>query len=214
MSRTLVKQKLIEARAIQQQKESELNLLLSQLRPHFLFNTLNNLYGLSITQYEKLPGLLLRLSDLLRYSVYETSKSLVLLKDEMAYINNYIELEKLRIGDKLKLNVSLDTADTNVKIAPMLLIVFVENAFKHSKNTVDHSSYINLNMRVAADEIFFTIRNSFVEQKEEPTDIAGHSGLGLAHTIKRLEMLYPGEHVLTQSKENNFYTVELRLKVK
>jgi LytS/YehU family sensor histidine kinase len=121
---------LQQARVSAEHSRSELNLLQSQLSPHFLFNTLNNLYGISLTQPDKMPTLLLKLSELLRYSVYEVKELFVPLKDEIAYINNYIEFEKIRIGDRLELKTVIeDVTDHEATIAPMLLIVFIENGF-------------------------------------------------------------------------------------
>lgn len=129
--------------------QSELYLLQSQLSPHFLFNTLNNLYGLSITQHEKIPPLLLKLSDLLRYSVYEANEPFVPLRDELAYIANYIDFEKLRIGERLDLTTAIEPVNGDaVRIAPMLLIVFIENAFKHAKNTAEPRISIEMNLKI------------------------------------------------------------------
>ena len=211
---SLLKQ-MNEARIVQEQKQSELDLLLSQLSPHFLFNILNNLYGLSLTQHEKIPNLLLKLSDLLRYSVYDTNKAFVPLSDELAYILNYIELEKIHLGDRLLLFSNIDPAKyQSIKIAPMLLIVFIENAFKHSKNTADQKISIRINFEVEKNILNFTVNNSCRDKKQIPTAIREHSGVGLANTIKRLELLYPGEYTLNQQIVNNKYFVTLQLPVK
>ncbi|MEP6749876.1 MAG: histidine kinase, partial [Bacteroidota bacterium] len=131
---TGIKKRIHDADAGASQMQSELNLLQSQLSPHFLFNTLNNIYGIAIAHHERVPDLLLKLSDLLRYTVYEAKNPFVPLADELAYINNYIDFEKIRISDRLVLQKDIDnTTNNNLLIAPMLLIVFVENAFKHAK---------------------------------------------------------------------------------
>jgi hypothetical protein len=146
--RAVTQNQLKQAHAAAATSKSELHLLQSQLSPHFLFNTLNNMYGLSITQHEKIPALLLKLSELLRYSVYDATEIYVPLKDELAYINNYIEFEKIRIGDRLVLTTDLEEiANGDVKIAPMLLIVFIENAFKHSKNTAEDKIFIDIKLK-------------------------------------------------------------------
>ncbi len=212
MIRASLQNQIKEAQITQRQQESELTLLISQLSPHFLFNTLNNLYGLSITQHHKMPALLLKLSDLLRYSLYEVKKPLVLLSDEINYINNYIELEKIRIGDRLTIKSQIDLEDIRIKIAPMLLIIFIENAFKHAKNTYSHKIFIEMNLRADSENIHFMIKNSFPEF--ETKDIDEHSGLGLVNAIKRLELLYPNQHHYNQNENNGWYNVDLMIKVK
>ena len=213
--RTISADKLKQAENAAAQSKSELHLLQSQLSPHFLFNTLNNLYGLSITQHERIPPLLLKLSDLLRYSVYEANEIFVPLKDELVYIDNYIEFEKIRLGDRLVLTTNIENVDNKeIKIAPMLLIVFIENAFKHSKNTADTNIYINIDLKIWENLILFSIKNSHKKQKEEDRIMDKHSGFGLTSVNKRLELLYPGEHELTVQNEETVYNVVLRLKVK
>ncbi|HSC36684.1 MAG TPA: histidine kinase [Chitinophagaceae bacterium] len=204
-----------EAQAATEQKQSELNLLQSQLSPHFLFNTLNNLYGISIAQHERLPALLLKLSDLLRYSVYETKKSFVPLAEELAYINNYIEFEKIRISDRLLLKSDIEVAGSpGIMVAPMVLIVFIENAFKHAKNTLDQKIYIDISLTISGNFIVFSVKNSSgaVADKYHLRDES--SGLGLVNTVKRLDLLYGSDYMLKQVAQNDVYTVDLRLKIK
>jgi hypothetical protein len=194
---------------------SELHLLQSQLSPHFLFNTLNNLYGLSITQHEKIPTLLLKLSDLLRYSVYDAKELFVPLKDELSYINNYIDFETIRIGDRLFLTTSIEqvVSDT-IKIAPMLLIVFIENAFKHSKNTIEKEVFIDIAIKLWGDFILFSVKNSYDPIKNESNFLKTNSGLGLLNVTKRLQLLYSGEYDLKVENKEDTYSVMLQLKVK
>ncbi|MCE6988709.1 sensor histidine kinase [Dyadobacter sp. CY323] len=213
--RSIGKKELQEARSVAAHSQSELHLLQSQLSPHFLFNTLNNLYGLSITQHEKIPPLLLKLSDLLRYSVYDSGENFVPLKSELEYIDNYIEFEKIRIGERLVLKTDIEKAtDTNIKIAPMLLIVFIENAFKHSKNTADDLIYIDISLKTWNNLILFSIKNSFSKSSEENKLLNKNSGFGLANVKKRLDLLYPNDYELTITEDVTSYQVILRLKVK
>ena len=147
--RASVQRQIQEARISAEQKQSELNLLQSQLSPHFLFNTLNNMYGISITQHERVPALLLKLSDLLRYSVYDTKKPFVSLKEELEYIYNYISFEKLRISDRLILQTDIEAITSpDITITPMVLIVFIENAFKHAKNTLNQKIYVGIGLKI------------------------------------------------------------------
>jgi hypothetical protein len=213
--RAVGKRELQEARSQAAHSKSELHLLQSQLSPHFLFNTLNNLYGLSITQHEKIPPLLLKLADLLRYSVYDSGEIFVPLKDELAYIDNYIEFEKIRVGDRLDLKTDIENVTgTHIKIAPMLLIVFIENAFKHSKNTPDDRIYVDISLKTWNNLILFSIKNSFGKPAEENKLLTKNSGFGLANVKKRLDLLYPDDYELTITEEAAAYQVILRLKVK
>jgi sensor histidine kinase YesM len=197
------------------QSLSELRLLQSQLSPHFLFNTLNNLYGLSITQHEKIPVLLLKLSDLLRYSVYDSKELFVPLKNELEYINNYIDFEKIRIGDRLQLTTSIESiTDDRIKIAPMLLIVFIENAFKHSKNTLEKEVFIDITLKTWGDSILFSVKNSYSSSANESSGLRTDKGLGLVNVRKRLQLLYVDAYDLKVHSEDEFFTVMLQLKSK
>lgn len=213
--RVTINNQLQQANITAAQSRSELNLLQSQLSPHFLFNTLNNLYGLSITQHEKIPTLLLKLSDLLRYSVYDAKELFVPLKDELAYINNYIDFEKIRIGDRLVLTTSIEAViNDDIKIAPMLLIVFIENAFKHSKNTIEKEVFIDITLKRWRDLILFSVKNSYTNIKDENNLLTKDKGLGLANVMKRLQLLYADQYDLKVENKEGFYSVMLQLKVK
>jgi sensor histidine kinase YesM len=212
ITRIALRQQLTEAKVAQQQKEAELNLLRSQLSPHFLFNSLNNLYGLSITHHEKIPGLLLKLSDLLRYSVYEARQDAISLNDELTYIQNYIEFEKIRLGERLIIHVQLEQVADKVKIAPMVFIVFVENAFKHAKNTLDEKIMIEMRLFLKNGIIYFFIQNSVRSEGLANPPSNSNSGFGIESTLKRLQLLYPGTHLLKRQKENGRYEVQLQLK--
>jgi sensor histidine kinase YesM len=213
LTRSFIQSQIQIAEISAANSKSELQLLQYQLSPHFLFNTLNNLYGISISEHEKMPALLLKLSELLRYSVYDAKELYVPLKGELAYLNNYIEFEKLRIGDRLELKTDIEEIrGENIKISPMLLIVFVENAFKHSKNTNDEHVFISISLKLWNGSILFAIKNSFRNANNEGNIINNNCGLGLENVKKRLDLLYPNQYDLniTEEKEN-IYTVNLRL---
>jgi len=211
----LVQKELREASIKAEQKESELNLLQSQLSPHFLFNVLNNLYGISIEEHQRIPGLLLKLSNLLRYSVYGSGKQFVPLKDELEYVKNYIEFEQIRISDRLLLTTDIEQVnDVNISIAPLVLIVFVENAFKHAKNSLTQKIDISISLNISGDFICFKVSNSCQNPEVEDAGLRENSGLGLANTIKRLHLLYGDDHNLIQEKSAERYQIELRLKIK
>jgi len=211
----LVQKELREANIKAEQKESEFNQLQAQLSPHFLFNVLNNLYGISIEEHERIPGLLLKLSNLLRYSVYGFKRQFVPLKDDLEYIKNYIEFEQIRASDRLVLTINIEPVDdAKIKIAPLVLIVFVENAFKHAKNSLTKKININISLYVTEDFICFTITNSCRRSENVNDELPESSGLGVANTIKRLELLYENDYKLNQQQDNEVYYVELRLKIK
>jgi sensor histidine kinase YesM len=213
--RVMVKGQITEAKASAEQSQSELQLLQSQLSPHFLFNTLNNIYGISLTRHDKVPPLLLKLSDLLRYSVYDAKEQFVPLKHELDYIQNYIEFEKIRVGEKLLLYVEIEpNINPNIRIAPLLLIVFIENAFKHAKNTTDQQIQISMQIKTWGNSILFAVWNSNSKQQRESTILKTHSGFGLESVRKRLALLYPGEYDLSIEDNENSYSVMLKIKAK
>ncbi|QEC44836.1 sensor histidine kinase [Pseudobacter ginsenosidimutans] len=212
--RVTVKGQLNEAKVSAAQSQSELQLLQSQLSPHFLFNTLNNIYGISLTRHDKVPPLLLKLSDLLRYSVYDAKEQFVLLKHELDYIQNYIEFEKIRVGEKLLLYVEIEpNINPEIRIAPLLLIVFIENAFKHAKNTTNQEIQISMQLKTWKDTILFAVWNSN-SNNQGSTMLNSHSGFGLESVRKRLALLYPGEYDLSIEDKDNSYSVMLQLKAK
>ncbi|WP_299601523.1 histidine kinase [uncultured Aquimarina sp.] len=199
----------------QEEKEAELKLLKAQLNPHFLFNTLNNLYGLSVIKSEKLPDLMLQLSDLLRYSLYETKETFVPLDKEIQYLRNYISLEQIRLEDKADIQLDIKGYDSaNRIIAPMLLIVFVENAFKHLGVLENTKSIVSVSIEIGENSIVFKCSNTIDNIIVPETDIEkGKSGIGLQNAKKRLDLIYPEKHALQIKQDNGFYIVELTLDV-
>lgn len=211
---SISQKQLKDAQSQAAQSKSELHVLQSQLSPHFLFNTLNNLYGLSISDHQKIPALLLKLSELLRYSVYDINERYVPLKDEIAYIRNYIDFEKLRLGDRLTFSASIEEISTpDVKLAPMLLIVFIENAFKHSKNSMASEISIDIQLKLWADSILFSVRNTYGLEDQQQNALNKSSGMGLPNVQKRLQLLYPDAHALKMYRDEKYHYVDLRLKI-
>ena len=201
-----------ETQRKQLQLQSELQNLKAQIAPHFLFNTMNNFYGLAVERSEKLPELMVRLSDLLRYSLYDTKGSRVPLVREIAHLQDYIALEKIRLEDSLdfKFKSTVPASDT-AEIAPLILIVFVENAFKHAKNVQNDPIRIQISISISeAGVLFFDIINNCLplESKvDEPIQ-----GIGLGNVRKRLEVLYPGElHELLIERDRDVFRVKLRI---
>ena len=200
-----------EAQRKQQQLIAEVNNLKSQIAPHFLFNTLNNLYGLAVEKSDKLPQLMLRLSDLLRHSLYETQKPLVPITGEIAALKSYIELERIRLEDNLKLTFHNSIpADAHHQIAPLILIVFIENAFKHAKLVQREPITISIATSLEEDDWFeMILQNNYNTGKTDSPN-----GIGLINVRRRLEVLYPNyHHRLSIEKDDTLYTVNLQLKL-
>ncbi len=202
----------------QQQKlqlHFELENLKAQISPHFLFNTMNNFYGLAVENSKKLPDLMIRLSDLLRYSLYETQQEKVPLKDEIAYLRNYIELEKIRLESSLDIEFIVNVKDSEkYQIAPLLFIIFIENAFKHARNIVDEPVFIAVRIAVTEDGILnLTVKNNY--NKNAQNNFATEKGIGLENAKKRLSVIYPNEkHVLSFHQDEMFYSVALSIHLK
>jgi two-component system, LytTR family, sensor histidine kinase LytS len=204
----------IEMERKTQQMSAELENLKAQLSPHFLFNTMNNFYGLAAKQSKQLPDLMLRLSDLMRYSLYGTKHELVKFSDEVDYLNNYIALEKIRLEKTLELELYNNITDTEkLLIAPLILIVFVENAFKHSRNNENNKIDIKIELSlIDAESLFLKIKNYHVPVKNQENNLIG--GIGIENVKKRLNVIYPnGLYHLTFETINNYFYVELKIKL-
>lgn len=198
----------------QQEKEAELKLLKAQLNPHFLFNTLNNLYGLSVVKSDKLPDLMLKLSDLLRYGLYDTKDKFVPLEKEITYLENYISLENIRLEDKTTIKFAKNGNSNSKMIAPMLLIVFVENAFKHLGNNKAGRSLVHVDLNIEDDALKLKCINSFDPLSKKVADMEkGRSGIGLQNAKKRLALIYPEKHELKILEQDDVFSVNLTLQL-
>ena len=187
-----------------QLKDQELHYLKRQIHPHFLFNTLNTIYGFALKQSKHTPEIILKLSNLLDYILYQVNKPVVSLKEEVLHIQEYIELEKIRFQDTLKVDFSINEIDENIQVAPMLLIPFVENAFKHG-SLVDGFLHLKLNVKIDESRLQFTIHNSFINQNETEKN----GGIGLVNIKKRLDLNYPNNYKLTNGIDGEWYAAEL-----
>ncbi|MDO3626705.1 sensor histidine kinase [Mucilaginibacter sp. BT774] len=196
-----------------EQKENELRHLKAQLNPHFLFNTLNNLYGLSVTGSEKLPGMMLKLSDLMRYSLYDTGQHYVTLQKEVEYIANYVELERIRLSNNADIQLGIEGDTTGQYIAPLLMIVFVENAFKHFTTAKEKTAFIHILLSVKDDKLHLNVKNS-IDPGYEPTPSAKRKGgLGMENARQRLNLIYPGQHNLTINKNADCFETDLTIEL-
>ena len=196
--------KILEAQL--QIKDQELQYLKKQIHPHFLFNTLNTIYGFALRQSKATPGIILKLSNLLDYILYQVNKPLVSLNEEVLHIKEYIELEKIRFQDTLKVSFSAEKILEEKQIAPMLLIPFVENAFKHG-NLID--GYLNINIEIVLNdnELLFSIENTV--KQESNVNIS--SGIGLDNIKKRLNLIYPDKHQLDIKTKDDWFIVRLSI---
>jgi LytS/YehU family sensor histidine kinase len=188
-----------------QLKVQELHYLKMQIHPHFLFNTLNTIYGFALKQSKQTPEIILKLSNLLDYILYQVNKPKVSLKEEVLHIKEYIELEKIRFKDSLKVIFVSDEIDEVIQIAPMLLIPFVENAFKHG-SLVEGFLRIEIKVTMGKNRLDFSIRNTFTENEKEI-----NGGIGLENIRKRLELNYKENYNLNILNEGKWYVAELSI---
>lgn len=189
-----------------QLKEQELHYLKRQIHPHFLFNTLNTIYGFALKQSKHTPEIILKLSNLLDYILYQVNKPKVSLKEEVLHIQEYIELEKIRFQDTLNVEFGSNQISEEMQIAPMLLIPFVENAFKHG-NLVDGFLRIIIRVEVINDKLSFFIKNT-VKEYDSTNE---KSGIGLQNIRKRLELNYSNNYQLTNEVVDKWYIVNLTI---
>ena len=192
---------------------AELALLKNQVNPHFLFNTLNNLFAMAIERKaDDLAESISQLTQLMRYSIYESQTDYIELHREVSYLENYIKLQQLRFTHDDSVTIRFEVANENphVRIAPMLLINFVENAFKHGVS-LKQPSFINIYLNTSGEHITFTVENTIHRQNKAGAVL--HAGFGLGHTKRLLQMQYPLRHELQVTEANGIYKVFLRLKL-
>jgi sensor histidine kinase YesM len=203
-------EELKQKEALLEQKE---HFLRSQIHPHFLFNTLNNFYGLSIEKAEVLPALMLRLSNILRHQIYNSESSHIQLIKEIDYLKDYIELERIRHAENLSFRFSFpETIPANLYIMPSVLIVFFENAFKHSNNISTQLIEIFGEAKLVNNELHFRLKNSYPDKSFPNHEKA--SGMGLKNVRSRLELLGEENYSLRTERKDGFFEVELRMKLK
>ena len=188
--------------------ETELKFLKSQINPHFLFNALNNIYALSAIDAQKTQDSILYLSDMLRYVLYECEKPKVEIAKEITYIEDFIKLFELKSSRKYPIKTDFSINNPSLQIAPMLLIPFVENAFKHSNIHNPKESFITIKIETIEEQIIFSIENSL---NKEPVAKDKVGGIGIRNVQKRLSLLYPNKHDLRISQNEESYIVELKI---
>lgn len=189
-------------------KESELMHLKSQVNPHFFFNMLNNLYGTVEKDPQKAKHLILKLADLMRYGVYESDKANVLLEDEITYIQNYIELHKMRYHKQIDISFEVNSDKTTYEVMPLLFINLVENAFKHGVEALREKAYVKLKLNVKEHVLTFEIENNFDVEEE-----ATNTGIGIENLKRRLALVYPKKHQLKIIKKEGVFNAVLVLQL-
>ena len=193
-----------------QMLEAESKILKWQINPHFLFNTLNNIYALSQMKSDRTPDAVHRLSEMLRYVIYDCNEEFVSLEHEINYIKSYISLQLLKDDEISNVNYKFPNDDTNLKIAPMLLISYIENSFKHSKIEDLKNGWIDIKLETKNAELIFEVKNS-IPQIEPAKDKQG--GIGLENVNRRLTLIYPNKHKLLINKTDKEYTVLLTIEL-
>lgn len=189
-------------------RKNELRHLQSQVNPHFFFNMLNNIYGMIDKDSDAAKNLILKLSDLMRYSIYEGEKNMVALSEEVSYLKNYIELHKMRYHKEIDVQFKTDIANQNIKIRPLLLIILLENAFKHGVEKLREKAYISIHLKTTKEKLFFEIENNFDEN-----EISGEIGIGFKNLKRRLALAYPKKHRLKIEKNNSVYKAQLEIQL-
>ncbi|MDX1585506.1 MAG: histidine kinase [Balneolaceae bacterium] len=192
---------------------SELKFLKSQVNPHVLFNNLNNIYSYALEKSEKVPEMLLKLSEIMRYMLNEEDNQFVRLEKEIRYLEDFIELQKLRLEGRGDVSMTVTGNPENYRIAPLLLVAFVENSFKHSMQTEVENIVIDINLDIKDGMLNFVSRNTYSEDggPSLANKNGRETGIGLQNVKKRLQLIYRDKHQLHISKENNFFVVELSL---
>ena len=190
-----------------EQTQAELLHLRSQLNPHFFFNTLNNLYALTIKNSKLAPEVILKLSEMMRYTIYEGEKRNVTIKDEITYLENFIELHKIRYKKSVLIEFN-HTIDKSLTITPLLFINLLENAFKHGVDTLREDAFIKMNLSNKENIIYFSIENNFNEKPKNQK-----IGIGQTNLKRRLSLLYPKKHTLEFAQQKNIYKVALKISI-
>jgi sensor histidine kinase YesM len=209
---TLLKLSRAWFRLVELEKEkanTELLFLKMQVNPHFLFNSLNNIYSLALKKDTMAPDSILKMAQVMRYMIYESNEHVVPLQKELDYINNYIDLQRLRTRDNASIVLNITGEPENRYIAPLILVVFIENGFKHGIKATIHQSFVNILITITDDRLHMQVENSKGVTDDVEKD--SFSGLGLENVKRRLELLYPGKYELTINDTEEKYTAVLQL---
>ena len=188
---------------------AELNFLKAQINPHFLFNTLNNLYYLAFTQSPNTTEVIAKLSQMMRYMIYDSNYPQVPLSKEIEYMQNYISLERLRLNNTIPIEFEIKGNAEGVRIAPLIFITFLENAFKHGVSNSNPKAWVNVAINIQGNECIYKVENSKIPSSK--TEAGEKSGIGLQNVRRRLELSYPGQYQLQVDDRPDRYSVQLNL---
>lgn len=208
MREKMLQQKRMDEISLEKLK-TEINYLRAQINPHFLFNTLNNLYGLALEKSEKTPEIVMRLSKMMDYMLYESDDARVYLKKDVENIENYIAIERIRQGNNADIRFSVTGDAGYQKIVPLLLLPLIENGFKHGVNKQIHAAWLDIQLQILPGEVQLTVRNNYKETQQEED----RNGIGLANLKKRLELFYPGKYNLFTSQNENQFEARLSIQL-
>jgi hypothetical protein len=191
----------------------QLQSLQSQINPHFLLNSLQTIYALSLTKSERTPEVILQLSEILKYTLYETGQSTVALEKEIGMIRDYVEMYRHRVDtERTDIRIEMKGDPGDMMIAPMLLIPFIENSFKHGLRSGQEHTFVHILLKIEVDSLLFEVRNSSGKSNEADPD--RHKGIGIENTRQRLELLYPGKHRLHIESNEDTFSVNLTIELK
>lgn len=196
-----------------QTMQSELRFLKSQINPHFLFNTLNNLYALTLKKSDEAPEIVIKLSEMMRYMLYECNEKRVLLSKEVNYLQNYLDLERLRQGKDTEINFTVSGHISNQQIAPLMFIPFLENSFKHGLNHLLAKGFVNISLSADEHYVQFHIENSKPDTQPMRDHQRPSGGIGLVNVHRRLSLLYPDRYELHIEDSPNVYAVTLSVEL-
>ena len=197
-----------------EQIQTELKFLKSQINPHFLFNILNSLYALTLKKSDMAPTMVIKLSEMMRYMLYECNEKRVPLEKEINYLRNYLDLEKLRIGNKMDVHLNVTGDQENKFIAPLIFINFVENSFKHGGiNGSNPKGHVYLDIDIKEDEIHFVLENSKPHRMSENKLLKAPGGIGLKNVKDRLDLVYNNNYKIKIKEDDDIYSIDLALQL-
>lgn len=190
---------------LEEKLKAELNYLKAQIHPHFLFNTLNNLYSLTLARSEQAPHVVLKLSALMRYMVNDCREEKIPLEKEVQYMMSYIELEQIRFDQRLEISFNIHNDIKGPVITPLILLPFIENSFKHGPSVDTEKAWITVDLMVKEGTLFFKVENS------KSVAAPSSNGFGLKNVERRLALLYPGRYSLEKKNDPEYYGIDLKL---
>lgn len=194
---------------VEEKLKAELNFLKAQVHPHFLFNTLNNLYALTLKQSKDAPDVVLKLSDLLNYMLYECAADVVPIEKEIKLLKDYIALEKIRYGDRLNISFNVLGKSAGIKVAPLMLLPFVENSFKHGVSEEMDEAWVSIDLELKAEKLILKVENSKGKNNERDDQFNYKQGIGLKNVQRRLELLYSDSHNLEMHDSDDSFLIIL-----